>query len=514
MVLANDNLWGYTSDLIYRFKVTWLEAAIVQPCWTTMMVCYVEGDHGHLMGEELLQQQFRTRVRGTAHSFHMPWADIIEELQRNCISAGVASCLPRDPSCLKYVLKVHLRVATKLMDKVLRQLTVRPFVLLHLLYFLIDQNHEVFRGKGTAQKLKQDMQQAVRRLYPVDPASSDRPEEEQTWTIPSDLVCVDDSSQQDKKRKTAHYVKEKNATPGEGGQMAESFLANTRPSAVNPGQSAASHSDPASMRTGAVMDHGKLTVQTEQKPMGQWHPKYFAQILPFVIPHMVSGPDFSFYEKDLRWRRQQVTELGEAPWVAPWKWLAGFARRCEAQCRQAWDALPIMRSVIWKYVVETGGTKCAVPFKGAAGEVTEFKAKDWIRMAQKLCDTLWKGHVRYGNVKVPLNGDTTRLSQAEGLTKREKAMARQIAYKAQHMPGTQALRQVMGHDHWGARVTYGDCLFFTISPNEKQSAWVLKLSRYRKNDPFIRHAEAPWQRLCGVEYPSIAAKRRRRKQGR
>ena len=60
MVLANDNFWGYTSDLLFKYKVTWLEAAIVQPCWTSMLVCYVEGDEGHLLGEEMQKQQFRT----------------------------------------------------------------------------------------------------------------------------------------------------------------------------------------------------------------------------------------------------------------------------------------------------------------------------------------------------------------------------------------------------------------------------------------------------------------------
>ena len=50
MVLCNDNFWGYTTDLLYKHQVTWLEAAIVQPCWTTMMVCYVEGDEGHQGG--------------------------------------------------------------------------------------------------------------------------------------------------------------------------------------------------------------------------------------------------------------------------------------------------------------------------------------------------------------------------------------------------------------------------------------------------------------------------------
>ena len=34
-----------------------------------------------------------------------------------------------------------------------------------------------------------------------------------------------------------------------------------------------------------------------------------------------------------------------------------------------------------------------------------------------------------------------------------------------------------------ARVTYGDCICFTISPNEQHSALVLRLSRFRQNGP-------------------------------
>ena len=101
MALCNDNFWGYTSELIYRYKVTWMEAAIVQPCWTTMLVCYVEGDLGHLLNEELQQQQFRTKVRGTAHSFHMPWSEILDELERNCNILNAAEAIPRDSECLK-----------------------------------------------------------------------------------------------------------------------------------------------------------------------------------------------------------------------------------------------------------------------------------------------------------------------------------------------------------------------------------------------------------------------------
>ena len=61
--------------MIYRYQVRWIETAIVSPIWTTMLVYYVEGDYGHLYGEEVGRQRFRTAVRGTCCSFHMPWED-------------------------------------------------------------------------------------------------------------------------------------------------------------------------------------------------------------------------------------------------------------------------------------------------------------------------------------------------------------------------------------------------------------------------------------------------------
>ena len=119
------------------------------------------------------------------------------------------------------------------------------------------------------------------------------------------------------------------------------------------------------------------------------------------------------------------------------------------------------------------------------------------------------GHKSLGQ-KRPLNGDTTRLPYADGLTERQKHLAREMRYKQQQFPGTQAARQTMGHMHWGARISYGDCLFFTISPNEQHSALVLKLSRYRRNDPCLRYADPKWSRLCGMNFPALSAKRRLR----
>ena len=116
------------------------------------------------------------------------------------------------------------------------------------------------------------------------------------------------------------------------------------------------------------MRHGTLFAQTGKELIPQWHAQYFSQILPFVIPYMVSGPDYTFFEQATRWRRRDVGGYLPAPWVTAAKFTTGFARRCESQCRQDWSALPIIRSVNFKYMVETMGSLCSIPFIGRARE--------------------------------------------------------------------------------------------------------------------------------------------------
>ena len=62
--------------------------------------------------------------------------------------------------------------------KYLKQIQVRPFVLVALLDFLIDKNHEAFRGKGSVTKLKQDIRRSVAEEYPLEDA------------VPADLLAI------------------------------------------------------------------------------------------------------------------------------------------------------------------------------------------------------------------------------------------------------------------------------------------------------------------------------------
>ena len=147
-----------------------------------------------------------------------------------------------------------------------------------------------------------------------------------------------------------------------------------------------------------------------------------------------------------------------------------------------WTALPIVRSVTYKFMAEHTMTTVA-PIMSKSGGAGQVSSADLVAAAENLYHHLHHGFTGAGVHRMPIGGDTTRLPYAVGLTPLEKKLALAQVFLAQHMAGSQALRQVMGHRQFGARVMYGDCVFMTISPNEQHSALVLRLSRFRRNDP-------------------------------
>ena len=143
-------------------------------------------------------------------------------------------------------------------------------------------------------------------------------------------------------------------------------------------------------------------------------------------------------------------------------------------------------SVAFKFTAEHTMVTLA-PLFGKRNSATDTQAQDYIKAAQNLLHHVHHGFIGKGLHRTPIAGDTTKLPFAVGLTPLEKGLALSQHFLASHLPGTQQLRQIMGHRQFGARVVYGDCLFFTISPNEHHSALVLRLSRFRQNDPIVKH---------------------------
>ena len=380
-----------------------------------------------------------------------------------------------------------------------------------LLNELIDQGHEVFRGKASAEVLKARMRAAVEARYPENANDKHLPDMEKKGSIPPSILIVlqeneakrrDELRKQEsegKKRGTGPLIDDKNATPADASARIETCLADVRPQSFTIDRDSTSSSDPAALRAGALERYGDLIIQTGSKFINQFHSKYFSQVFPFVFPRMVSGPDYNPEEK---WRRKP-----ESPVVTSKEFTRGIARRVEALCRNDWTAIPAIRSVDFSWTAQHT-MSMLTPFIGKRDTPAATRANEMVQAAKGLLHALWHGFVGTGVHRVPIAGDTTRLPNANGLSALEKELARSMDYKARNLPGTQQIRQEMGHTQFGARVAHGDSIFLTVSPNPQFSALTLRLSRYRANDPCIAgedDVQKCVRRNCGRHNPSLEA---------
>ena len=182
-----------------------------------------------------------------------------------------------------------------------------------------------------------------------------------------------------------------------------------------------------------------------------------------------------------------------APFVTPTMFTKSLAHRVERQCVSDWTAIPIVRSVWFKYTVEH--IPLAVTgFALKRGRSLEGNANEYTEAMRKLYKVLHTGLTAVAKApngvvrckSMPIAGDITKLPYAAGLSSFERHLAHKVANIATHMPGTPNIRLMMGHCHFGARICHGDTLFITVSPNPEHSALLLRLSRARANDPLLQ----------------------------
>ena len=150
------------------------------------------------------------------------------------------------------------------------------------------------------------MREVVEREYPDH--EKDKPMEDREGHIPVSIKESLDAflSEEDRPRKKLRLFNDKNSTPGDKASTLSTCLDHLRPHTMTVDRSAASSTDPGSMSSGAMQRfqpksdkehdavdrYGDLKIDVKGWAIVQFHSKYFSQILPFVIPRMMSGPDF------------------------------------------------------------------------------------------------------------------------------------------------------------------------------------------------------------------------------
>ena len=536
MALGHDLLFGYTTELLTQHKVRWIEMAAVLPMWTHMIVYYVEGNAGHVMNQVVGKAEWRSNVKGQCFSFIMPWAQLIREFKTRMERDDLLS-LPRGEHTLQYLFRIHLKVAGEAFTDDLRQVRLRPYVLLLLLSWLWRTRPDLFDRKTRSQKaFMAEMQRRIQELYPE--TEGHLPEEEREGQIPpafqkmlrkAEDSGTDDETQHPPRKTTKFVTDTKNATPAsapdtcvdaaienseprccilDGNQNLQISEAAARSSSVRKFEGGEASSDsemaaaPGGQSEGARVRSGILQLETGCEMQEQWTGDYISKALPFTIPKPIKGPTFFPSAAELASGLQDGRPL-----LTITTFLRGFVRRVENLCHSDWSAVPILRSLWFKYTAYTSKRVQAKFNRGNNQNLTTV-VSDHVVAMQKLAKALDSGVVGRGVLKIPVAGDVTRLPFAEGLTDFERRLAREIVFKASMMPGTLPCRRLMGNCATGARVAYGEALFLTWSPNEQQSALVLRLMRNRRKDPMLRGAsiEDEALRQCsGRDVPAITA---------
>ena len=497
MALANDNWYDYAPELIYKWKVRFIEAAAAAPVWTTMIVYYIEEDQGHLLNEHLQQPQYRTAARGNATSYHMPWEDILKSLSKVCADPEL-SMLPHDEDTLARLVGFQLRSNSTDVAKFFKQAQLRAHVVLKLLYLLIERDHPSFRGKGSAENLRKRMREAVAARYP-DTEEAHLPESERQGIIPP-AVLKEIELAHVASKKSPSLVYEKAATPAERSELVGVLEETIRPNAIVEERHSDTTLDCNVAHARAFEDFGTLKVQTGSKFVDQWKPECISQALPFTFSRAVGGAE---YDDSSRTRRR----FEDSPQVSSSEFTRGICLRVESQFRCDWSCLVLLRNLHFRWSV-LRSKKLFNNLDVFAGKPAEDVANQYIVAVQDLYKMLRNGTYKHQSGRqLPLKGDVCKLLHAEGVTPLQKQLLRNLQFVGAGISGVQGTRQHIGRCMTGGPVFYGLPLFLTLSPNERYSSLALRLSRYRVNDPLVRNyqgVDAPSLRRCaGKDYPSL-----------
>ena len=257
-----------------------------------MIVYYVEGDYGHLMNETTHRPRWRTAVHGHCFSFIMPWETICKDLAHK-LKAKDFAFLPHDEECLSYMLSVHLKVAGRDFHEHLKQVHLRPFVLVLLLWDLIQRGYQIYDESREPGTLRKFVEEAVEARYPEQEAHI-APEDRIGYIPPRILSKLQEQERPKEHGSIATSLRkmvtfEKHAVPDQISQPMSSALEEIRPSSFMLDRVAESATDPASIKEGALRRYGDLHIGTSNKFVEQWNSRYTSLAMPFVVTREVSG---------------------------------------------------------------------------------------------------------------------------------------------------------------------------------------------------------------------------------
>ena len=335
--LANDNYHGFVTAVLYKYKVRWIEAVAACPIFTALLTYYAEGDRGHLFEETMHKPQRGYNVRGNCYSFHMPWEQILKQLNFVVNAEEGVEVLPHPPEMLKYLVQFSLRIGDVVdLNKWLPQARLRPHVVLKLCLSLVDAGYPF---KGMPDNVRARIREQVQRHYPE--TEEHLPENMRQGEIPAVVRAAIEENITAVPRESDAGMKQKHATPNVAPGKVALVFEDVRPYSCFPDRSSDLIVPADAAELLAMRKQYHLSASTDVDLVKQWNSHYFAEAFPFSIARVVGGADFPF---QARYRRP-----AEAPELEPLEWAKMLSMRAEASIRNDWLAIPSARNLTTKH---------------------------------------------------------------------------------------------------------------------------------------------------------------------
>ena len=422
-------------------------------------------------------------MRGNVTSFALPWTDILRELSG--MDSGEFGCaLPRTGAELADTVQVLIRRGSWQQEttaqSLLHHARVRRRVVLDLLRGAVRRGH---RGYSL-----------------LDWAETER----RAALLPEDGIPPEVTKLLDPDRHFTQLRPDKAADPAEPGEHDSAAiaaqLADMRPHAVMLEYSGNVEGDTqakAGTAWSAVAaqvrgdeeneaSHKQLNITVGDRPVDQFKPLYMAVAFCWCFKFSVGLPDVLWKDTVTRDRRDAL-----APVVDIATWCQQMARRVESQFARDW----LFMFAAWNQCFRQAVNRSRTLYSYTPRAEAPMTKEELTEGAVALCAAL-KGKYRPfpGGPLQPVNGDLAKVGLVETLSRVARRMLENVRHTSQQIPGTVETRRLMRHETHAYRIVFGEPIFVTISPAERDSFLTAKLFRVRASDPICRldPAAASW----------------------
>ena len=403
--------------------------------------------------------------------------------------------VPHDEHTLATLLNVHIVGGSVDLSTHLDGATLRPAIVEQLIARLRTSGYPGYEenGPNSASKVRQRIESQYVRPYGA-PKFVPRAVQE----------AIKLAREQRVGRQSLVY--DKNATPAEPATSVQALSATLRPLEIVAERSSQSMSEAHNEYGTVFQKYLTLDIHTGSTMMNQFHPQYIGMAHPYTWPAAVGGPDIPGHERwrrpdegdkcdllphiprtqrALLWPQIESAHVVGGAFVRIFDITRSMSQRIEGQFRRNWSFIPGLWNLYFRERVNLG-LSLKLGTQSVRDEATKLEEQDAAVAAADLMKKLTNGtFTTVQGKRRKINGDTTKLMYADGITPLQKKLLSDFRFRTRLVPGTREVRTKMGHIGFWASIVYGQGIFITVSPSERHNYLAIRLSRYRKADPYV-----------------------------